>query len=575
MRFLSHFWLFLKKKEKIFFFIIVFFSIIQVFLEMIGIAAAIPFVTFLLKPESLNEISLLSNFKILENITIDQQTTLIICLIFFSIFLIKNIVIMITNKIIYRFVFSFRTKLFSNLYDKILHQEFLFFVKKGISKIFNTTFNEVHNYSLGFVRPLIILLTEILISFGILILIMITGKGNVLLMIFPIIIVVALILNNINKSIKGWSETRIINNEKIINSNLNLINGIKEILIFGKIKNILNQFNQSLKSLEHVDVKNTLVTTYPRILLEQSVILIFIIIILLLSWYEKPNDEIIITLSFYLAASYRLVPSINKIFVSLQQLKFGKPSIPKIMEFYDLKKENKFFDDENFKNTFQFREKINLNNLNFGYQKDQIIIENLNLEIKKNEIIGIMGESGSGKSTLVNLLTFLLKPNFGKIMVDNKIVNNFDEIRKYQNLFSITSQDTYLIDGSIKDNIVFGSSEKIDIDRLDKSINFANLNLVIDKFSNGLDTEVGSTLKQLSSGQKQRIAIARAIYSDREFLIFDEATNALDENNEKIILKNISELKKNKTIVIISHNNENLKICDIIYKFQNKNLIKL
>ncbi len=575
MRVLSHFWLFLKKKEKIFFFIIVFFSIIQVFLEMIGIAAAIPFVTFLLKPESLNEISLLSNFKILENITINQQTTLIICLIFFSIFLIKNIVIMITNKIIYRFIFSFRTKLFSNLYDKILHQEFLFFVKKGISKIFNTTFNEVNNYSLGIVRPLIILLTEILISFGILILIMMTGKGNVLLMIFPIIIAVALILNNINKSIKGWSESRIINNEKIINSNLNLINGIKEILIFGKIKNILNQFNQSLKSLEHVDVKNNLITTYPRILLEQSVILIFIIIILLMSWYEKSNDEIIITLSFYLAASYRLVPSINKIFVSLQQLKFGKPSIPKIMEFYDLKKENKFFDDENFINTFQFREKININNLNFGYQTDQTIIENLNLEIKKNQIIGIMGESGSGKSTLVNLLTFLLKPNFGKIMVDNKKVNNFDEIRKYQNLFSITSQDTYLIDGSIKDNIVFGSSEKIDIDRLNKSINFANLNLVIDKFSNGLDTEVGSTLKQLSSGQKQRIAIARAIYSDREFLIFDEATNALDENNEKIILKNISELKKNKTIVIISHNNENLKICDIIYKFQNKNLVKL
>ncbi len=575
MRVLSHFWLFLKKKEKIFFFIIVFFSIIQVFLEMIGIAAAIPFVTFLLKPESLNEISLLSNFKILENITINQQTTLIICLIFFSIFLIKNIVIMITNKIIYRFIFSFRTKLFSNLYDKILHQEFLFFVKKGISKIFNTTFNEVNNYSLGIVRPLIILLTEILISFGILILIMMTGKGNVLLMIFPIIIAVALILNNINKSIKGWSESRIINNEKIINSNLNLINGIKEILIFGKIKNILNQFNQSLKSLEHVDVKNNLVTTYPRILLEQSVILIFIIIILLMSWYEKSNDEIIITLSFYLAASYRLVPSINKIFVSLQQLKFGKPSIPKIMEFYDLKKENKFFDDENFINTFQFREKININNLNFGYQTDQTIIENLNLEIKKNQIIGIMGESGSGKSTLVNLLTFLLKPNFGKIIVDNKIVNNFDEIRKYQNLFSITSQDTYLIDGSIKDNIVFGSSEKIDIDRLNKSINFANLNLVIDKFSNGLDTEVGSTLKQLSSGQKQRIAIARAIYSDREFLIFDEATNALDENNEKIILKNISELKINKTIVIISHNNENLKICDIIYKFQNKNLVKL
>ena len=94
-----------------------------------------------------------------------------------------------------------------------------------------------------------------------------------------------------------------------------------------------------------------------------------------------------------------------------------------------------------------------------------------------------MGESGSGKSTLVNLLTFLLKPVSGEILVDNKIVNDFNEIRKYQNLFSITSQDTYLVDGTIKDNIVFGSSDKIDKRRLDKAINFANLDLMIGDLS--------------------------------------------------------------------------------------------
>ena len=575
MKILNHFWLFLNKKEKRFFFIIVLFSIMQVFLEMIGIAAAIPFVTFLLKPESLNEITFFSDLKILENISLNNELTIIICLIFFSIFLFKNIIILITNKIIFQFIFSFRTKLFYDLYDKILHQEFLFFVKKGISKIFNTTFNEVNNYSLGIVRPLIILLTELLVSFGILFLILFSGKGGILIMILPIMLVVGLILKRINKSIKGWSKSRIQNNEKIINTNLNLINGIKEIIVFGKIKNILNQFNLSLKSLEHVDVNNNLVTTYPRILLEQSVIFIFILIIFLMSFYEKTNDDIIITLSFYLAASYRLVPSINKIFISIQQIKFGKPSIPKIMEFYDLEKKNKFFENEDLKNSLIFKNQIKLENFNFAYSFDNQVIKDLNLEIKKNDIIGIIGESGSGKSTIINLITSLLKSKTGNILVDDTIVKNSEDLRKYQNLFSITSQDTYLVDGSIKENIIFGSSNKIDEEKLRRAVSFANLDKMINDLSKGLDTDVGTTLKQLSSGQKQRIAIARSFYSNREILIFDEATNALDDDNEKKIFKNISELKKDKTIIIISHNNENLKICDNVYTVQNKTLKKL
>ena len=449
-----------------------------------------------------------------------------------------------------------------------------FFVKKGISKIFNTTFNEVNNYSLGIVRPLIILLTELLVSFGILFLIF-SGKGGILIMILPIMLVVGLILKRINKSIKGWSKSRIQNNEKIINTNLNLINGIKEIIVFGKIKNILNQFNLSLKSLEHVDVNNNLVTTYPRILLEQSVIFIFILIIFLMSFYEKTNDDIIITLSFYLAASYRLVPSINKIFISIQQIKFGKPSIPKIMEFYDLEKKNKFFENEDLKNSLIFKNQIKLENFNFAYSFDNQVIKDLNLEIKKNDIIGIIGESGSGKSTIINLITSLLKSKTGNILVDDTIVKNSEDLRKYQNLFSITSQDTYLVDGSIKENIIFGSSNKIDEEKLRRAVSFANLDKMINDLSKGLDTDVGTTLKQLSSGQKQRIAIARSFYSNREILIFDEATNALDDDNEKKIFKNISELKKDKTIIIISHNNENLKICDNVYTVQNKTLKKL
>ena len=571
---LKNFWSFLDNKRKFFFFIIVFFSILQTIFEMIGIAAAIPFVTYLLKPEALKDVSFISNYFDTSNISFDENLMIIFCLIFFSIFLLKNFVIIFTNKISYNFIFSFRTNLFSNLLQKILHQEFLFFVQKGISKIFNTTFNEVNIFSVNIVRPLIIMLTEILVSLGILFLIIITGNSNGLILIFPVMVVVGLILKNLNKSIKNWASIRIENNEKIINYNLNLINGIKEILIFGKIKKILEQFNDSLKSLENVDVKNGIVTSYPKVLLEQSVILIFIVIILLMSRMGETNDNIIVILSFYLAAAYRLVPSINKIFVSYQQIKFGKPSIPKIMEYYNLKKTNKFIENYETNNSLEFENKIILKNISFSYKNDKNIFKDLNLEISKNKIIGIAGESGSGKSTIVNLLTGLIKSQKGNIIIDEKEINDPLILRRYQNLFSITSQDTYLIDGSIKDNIIFGSNEKVSNDRIKSSIKFARLDTTINDLSYGMDTYVGSNIKQLSSGQKQRISIARSIYSDREILIFDEATNALDKENEKYIFENLKNLKAKKTIIIISHDQDNLKICDYILRVENKKLVR-
>ena len=186
--------------------------------------------------------------------------------------------------------------------------------------------------------------------------------------------------------------------------------------------------------------------------------------------------------------------------------------------------------------------------------------------------MGIFGESGSGKSTLINLITSLIQPNSGDILLDGKIIQSSKTSENLKTYFSITSQDTFLIEGSIKDNILFGTNSEFSNEKMNIAIKFANLQNMLNKLPDHLDSNIGSTFKQLSSGQKQRISIARAIYSNRDILIFDEATNALDEDNERIIFKNIKDLKEDKTIIIISHNKENLKICDKIYEFKNNTL---
>jgi ABC-type multidrug transport system fused ATPase/permease subunit len=579
MKIFINFWNILNKKEKIFFTTIIFFSIIQALLELIGIAAVIPLVTYLLKPEAIENLGFLSKVINLEKITSRENIITIFCIILFLIFLIKNIIIVLTNTLTYKFIYSIRSKLYKNILNKILHQDYLFFVKKGMSKIFNVTFSEVNNYTANIVRPIINFITEFLISFTIVSLIVFSGYLEGLFVILPMIILAGLILKKMNKSIKHWSSTRILNNENIFNLNFSLVNGIKEILIFGKIKKILNNFSSSLNSLEKVDAKNAVIVTIPRVILEQFIILVLILIILSMYYAGKSSDSIIIILSFFLAAAYRLVPSFNRIFVAYQQIKFGKPSQPLISEYYNLENKNLFTDDQNVDennlNLINFKKNIHLKDISFSYSDNKDILHKLNFTINKFDVIGIIGVSGSGKSTFVNILTRLIKPDSGNLSVDNTEIKSLQNIRNYQNLFNITSQDSFLLNGSIKDNIVFGGDSKISLKKLDEAIKFARLDKMIDELQDGIETDVGLTFKKLSSGQKQRIALARAYYLDRKIIIFDEATNALDEENESKVIENIFKLKSKKTIIIISHNEKNLKKCDKIFKFENKTLKQL
>ena len=578
MNIFSNFWFFLDNKEKKFFFLIVILSIFQALLEMIGIATVIPFITFLLKPESFDNLNFLPEYINFDLIS-QSKFILIFCIILFSIFLIKNIIILITNNFTYKFIYLLRTKIYNKLLQKMLAQNYLFFVKKGMSKIFNATYSESTNFAANIVRPIIHLITEFLVCFGIIVLVIITGFVDGLLLILPIIVLVGLFLKKINKSIKAWSNQRIVNNENIFNLNYNLINGIKEILIYDKVKKILLNFGSVLKSAEQVDTKNSVIVTLPRILLEQAIILVFISIILTMSYFGNSYDNILVILTFYLAIAYRLVPSINKIFVAYQQIKFGKPSLPYIMEYYNLK--NKISKSHINKNQIVNENKqktlssnIELKDIAFAYPNSDTVLKNINIKINKNEIVGIFGESGSGKSTLINILIGLIKPTQGSLYLDGNNIVSDEDMRQYQNLFSISSQDSFLINGSIKDNIIFGSNSEISNDKLNEAISDACLVNTIQDMKYGLETDVGLTLKKLSSGQKQRISLARCFYLNKDIMIFDEATNALDEQNEKNIFEYIKNLKNKKTIIIVSHNLNNLKICDSIYNISNKSLEK-
>ena len=190
------------------------------------------------------------------------------------------------------------------------------------------------------------------------------------------------------------------------------------------------------------------------------------------------------------------------------------------------------------------------------------VLNGLNFKIDQGEKFSIIGRSGSGKSTIVDLIAGLLKPSKGYIEIDGKRLPD-DRIREWQNNFSIVTQTPFMFNNTLYENITLGHKRKsINVKELIRKIELSNL---IKKRKFKLKDELSDKGQNVSGGERQRIAIARSLYFDADIIIFDEATNALDEVTEKKIIKNINRLREKKTIIIITHRAKTLKFCDNIY----------
>lgn len=209
-----------------------------------------------------------------------------------------------------------------------------------------------------------------------------------------------------------------------------------------------------------------------------------------------------------------------------------------------------------------FKESIKFKNIYFGYG-NQEILKGINIEIKKNKILGIVGPSGSGKTTLLNIITGLLKFDKGNIYVDEKIID--PEISNLMSLFSYVPQSNLLIEGNLIDNIVLGqSNHEINFHKIHNILSKLNLDSLLDSLPDKLYTDVGKDGAKLSGGQAQRICIARALYFDRKILILDEPTSSLDGENEEEFLNYLDKLKSEISIIIVSHKAKTIGYCDLL-----------
>lgn len=229
---------------------------------------------------------------------------------------------------------------------------------------------------------------------------------------------------------------------------------------------------------------------------------------------------------------------------------------------------------QNTSKTLNFKNDIKFKNVSYGYGKSKKILDNINFEINKNSLAGVIGESGSGKSTLLKIFMGLLKPTEGNILVDNNSI--YDFLNSWQNKVSFVPQEVYILDDTIKRNIALGVDEdKINLEQLNTVINSSNLQSLLNDLPHGIDTVLGEKGARISGGQRQRIGIARALYNQPEILILDEATSSLDEKNEFEIFEELNLIKKKTTIIFATHRKTLKKYCDTLFEIENSKINKV
>jgi ATP-binding cassette, subfamily B, bacterial PglK len=304
----------------------------------------------------------------------------------------------------------------------------------------------------------------------------------------------------------------------------------------------------------YVTLQNT-----PRFLLETIGFLLLVAIILYVIYLHNNASFVIPIVSLYALAFYRLLPSLNKILASINQITFSHHALQGVYDFLQLPTESLG------KYDLMFGKTIQLNNLSFGYVPNKLVLHNVSMTVQKGEHIAFIGPSGSGKSTLVDVMMGLYTPNSGTVLIDGIHLDD-DRRAAWRRKIGYIPQSIYLVDGTVAQNIVFGRS--YDENKIITVLQKAHMYYFL-MTQQGIHTRVGEGGIKLSGGQKQRIAIARALYTDPEVLVLDEATSALDYDTESNIMDEIYEVGSKVTLIIIAHRTTTVARCNTIYKIDN------
>lgn len=362
------------------------------------------------------------------------------------------------------------------------------------------------------------------------------------------------------KEMKALRERNVILNEGI--------SGIKQIKAFATGENWIANFSKTIKESWANSIKRSIGQQIPPIALLLILYLGVGTVILLIKFFDPLGFMALIPVfGAFAFAVFRLLPFVTSIGNTIMNI---QSSLPGCEVMYNILNENLTHVENGDREFKSFKSNISFENVSFTYKGRSRTLKDFSVVFKKGETTAIVGRSGSGKTTIVNLLLRLFDVDTGEVKIDGYNIKEY-KLEFWLNHVGYVSQDSFILNDTVENNITF-SSNGYSREAVIKAAKYADANDFICELPDGYDTIVGDKGTRLSGGQAQRIAVARAMIREPEILIFDEATNNLDNISEVAVQKAIEEISKDHTVIVVAHRLSTIANADKILVIENGRL---
>ena len=540
------------------FFLFILAGFVSIFFELIGLSFFAILIEKIINQDSIMELPF---FNISINMQYIEYQNLII--ISFSFFFLRFLSIIFLGLYQKKYIYKLRNQLSVVAIKNYFKSNYLQSKKLDSSEMIRNTAQEVDSFSLALTNSLMTLILDLIMIFFIsFLLFSINAKVTLTIFLFFNILIIIYIRIFKNK-ISELGKNRYAFEANRISFIQNIFYSYREINLQNVSENFISDFKSLNKNNSKDLILNEMINFIFRPILEFLIIFFVLFSLFFLGSYLANIENFSILLILAVVSLARVLPSMTRIIHSINNFKFFKPTVDSVTNYYITQREN-----NNNNLNINFIDKISFENINFNYSDSKKILNNFSIDIFFKKKTAIVGPSGSGKTTIANIFSGFIEPISGKIKIDDRYFDSLNDISWKKNI-GYLSQDYYLINNNIYNNVCFPNRYiETDKEKIDKIISLLDLeSIFLNK--NKLKFNIGENGNLLSGGQRQRVAIARIIYQNPKIIILDEFTTGLDNKIEIEISKLIFDIFQDKTILIITHNKDIIKMVDEVIDISN------
>jgi len=555
-------------REKLWLLIVLAMTIVNSFLEVLALAALLPLTNQLLGGEA-KSMGMLGD--LFPQTLSDNRRLLAIVAVVIVVYVVKNIFTLTLVYVQQRLGAAIANRLVRQLFSVYITRPYSFHLQTNSSTLIRNV-QENSTALLSYViTPMSTVITDLSVALAIFGLLLYLETVGTLTTVGIFLLGTFVFLRVSRPLTERWGQSRNAARERATKALLQGLGGVKEIKLMGREEAFLGEHQRQQHTSQRATYLFGTFQQFPRSVFEILAFMGVGGLVSVLIWAGRPASDAVGILAIFAGAAFRILPSLQRITSSFQQLSFGQAMVFSVYE--DLLEEPRVQGSEASEAPVRFT-RLDFQNVFFQYETaNRPALDGLSLSVLAGEYVGVIGSSGAGKSTLIDVLLGLLEATKGEVVVNGETITH--NTAKWQRIVGYVPQEIYLLDDSIRRNVALDiRDDKIDEVAVEEALRAAQLWHFVQSLPEGLDTDIGERGVRLSGGQRQRLGIARALYRRPQVLVFDEATSALDSQTEQEVVEAIERLRGERTVIIVAHRLSTVRRCDRLYMLEAGRIVK-